>query len=52
MGLGMRELPNPKKIFNIDNTTNKSGMITHYLDLNMVIKGIHKEMCILIMDIG
>jgi hypothetical protein len=52
MGLGMRMLPNPKKIFNIDNTTNKSGMITHYLDLNVVTKGIHKEMCFLITDIG
>jgi hypothetical protein len=27
MALGTRKLPNPKKIFNIDNTTNKSGMI-------------------------
>jgi hypothetical protein len=40
MGLGMRELSTPKKIFNIDNTTNKSGMITHYLNLNVVTKGI------------
>jgi hypothetical protein len=30
MGLGLQELPQPKKIFNMDNTTNKSGMITHY----------------------
>jgi hypothetical protein len=52
MGLGMKELPNPKKIFNIDNTTNKAGMITHYLDLDVVTKGIHKEMCFLITDIG
>jgi hypothetical protein len=52
MGLGMNLLPNPKKIFNIDNTANKSGMITHYLDLNVITKGIHKEMRFLIMDIG
>jgi hypothetical protein len=52
MGLGMKVLPNPKKLFNIDNTTNKSGMITHYLDLNVVTKGIHKEMHFLITDIG
>jgi hypothetical protein len=38
MGLGMKVLTNPKYIFNIDNTTNKSGMITHYLDLNVVTK--------------
>jgi hypothetical protein len=52
MGLGIKALPNPKKIFNIDNTTNKSGMITHCLNLNVVTKGIHKEMCFLITDIG
>jgi hypothetical protein len=52
MGLGMKTLPKPKKIFNIDNTTNKSGMITHYLDLDVVTKGVHKEMCFLITDIG
>jgi hypothetical protein len=52
MGLGMKPLPNPKKIFNIDNTTNKSGMITHYLNLNVVTKGIHKEMRFLITNIG
>jgi hypothetical protein len=52
MGLGMKILSNPKKIFNINNTTNKSGMITHYLDLNVVTKGIHKEMHFLITDIG
>jgi hypothetical protein len=52
MGLGMKELPNPRKIFNIDNTTNKSGKITHYLDLDVYTKGIHREMRFLITDIG
>jgi hypothetical protein len=52
MGLGLKELPTPKKIFNIDNTTNKSGKITHYLDLDVCAKGIHKEMRFLITDIG
>jgi hypothetical protein len=52
MGLGLQELPNPKKIFNIDNTTNKSRMITHFLDLNVCTNGIHKEMRFLITDIG
>jgi hypothetical protein len=51
MGLGLRQLPMPKKIYNIDNTTNKSGEITHYLDLDVFAKGIHKEMCFLITDI-
>jgi hypothetical protein len=52
MGLGLKELQTPKKIFNIDNTTNKSGKITHYLDLDVYAKGIHKEMRFLITDIG
>jgi hypothetical protein len=52
MGLGLQELPQLKKIFNIDNTTNKSGMITHFLDLDVCTNGIHKEMCFLVMDIG
>jgi hypothetical protein len=52
MGLGMKELPTPRKIFNIDNTTNKSGKITHYLDLDVYTKGIHREMRFLITDIG
>jgi hypothetical protein len=52
MGLGLQTLPNPKKIFNIDNTTNKSGMITHFLDLNVRANGINKEMRFLVMDIG
>jgi hypothetical protein len=51
MGLGLQELPNPKKIFNINNTTNKSGMITHYLDLDVCTNGIHKEMQFLVTDI-
>jgi hypothetical protein len=51
MGLGMKELPTPRKIFNIDNTTNKSGKITHYLDVDVCTKGIHKEMRFLITNI-
>jgi hypothetical protein len=51
MKLGMKELPTPRKIFNIDNTTNKSGKIMHYLDLDVCTKGIHKEMCFLITNI-
>jgi hypothetical protein len=52
MGLGLQELPNPKKIFNINNTTNKSGMITHFLDLNIQTNGINKEMQFLVTDFG
>jgi predicted aspartyl protease len=52
MGLGLQTLPTPKKIFNIDNTTNKSGMITHFLDLNVRANGTNKEMRFLVTDIG
>jgi hypothetical protein len=52
MGLGLQKLPSPKKIFNIDNTTNKSGMITHFLDLNVCTNGTNKEMRFLVTDIG
>jgi hypothetical protein len=52
MGLGLQTLPTPKKIFNIDNTTNKSGMVTHFLDLNVRTNGTNKEMRFLVTDIG
>jgi hypothetical protein len=52
MGLGLQKLSNPKKIYNIDNTSNRSGMITHYLDLNVHTSRIHKEMRFLITNIG
>jgi hypothetical protein len=51
MGLGLQTLQTPKKIFNIDNTTNKSGMITHYLDLDVCTNKIHKQMRFLVTDI-
>jgi len=35
MGIGMRLLPKLKKIWNIDNTENRDGLITRYADLNV-----------------
>ena len=52
MGLTPAKLEHPQKIWNIDNTENEAGMITHYLDLDVKTKGIHKEMCFLITNIG
>ena len=52
MGLGLQELPKPKKIFNIDNTTNKAGSITHFLDLSVKTKDTTKKMRFLVTDIG
>src|SRR5580693_3830841 len=52
MGLGQRELDKPKNIYNIDNTTNRSGQITHYLSLAVTTAGKMQEMRFLITDIG
>ncbi len=52
MGLGKRPLDKPRKIWNIDNTENKDGLITHYVDLNVQTHGIHREMRFLITNIG
>jgi hypothetical protein len=39
MGLGKRELDKPKNIYNINDTTNKAGQITHYLTLAITTGG-------------
>ena len=52
MGLGTRPLQAPKKLYNVDDTTNKEGAITHYVDLDVYTNGIHKEMRFLVMGIG
>ena len=44
MGLRPVALERPQKIWNADNTKNKEGMITHYLDLEVETKGVHKDM--------
>jgi hypothetical protein len=52
MGIGQRELDKPKNIYNIDDTTNKAGQITHYLNLTVTTGGKTQEMRFLITDIG
>ena len=52
LGLGLRLLEKPKRIFNIDNSTNKAGSITQYLDLQVQAKGTNKVMRFYITDIG
>jgi len=52
MGLGKQTLDKPRKIWNIDNTKNKDGLITHYVDLKMQTCGIHRNMRFLITNIG
>ncbi len=52
MGLGTRPLQKPKKIWNIDNTANKDGLITHYIDLKVQTKGVHRTIRFLVTNIG
>src|SRR6201996_9233353 len=52
MGIGQRPLDKPKNIFNIDDTTNKAGQITHYLNLVVTTGGTTKEMRFLVTNIG
>ena len=44
LGLAMTPLEKPKRIYNIDNTSNKAGSITHSLELKVTTKGTDKVM--------
>jgi hypothetical protein len=48
----MRKLPTPKRLYNVDNTMNRAGQVTHYVDLDVHTNNIHKEMWFLVSDIG
>ena len=52
LGLTMTPLEKPKWIYNIDNTSNKSGSITHSLELKVTTKGVDKVMQFLVTHIG
>jgi hypothetical protein len=52
MGLGQKELDKPKNIYNIDDTTNRLGQITHYLSLAVTMARRTQEMRFLVTDIG
>ena len=52
MGIGLRALDKPKNIFNIDDTANRAGQITHYTNLSVTTGGTTREMRFLITDIG
>ena len=52
MKLGTRELARPKKLYNIDDTTNKAGNVTHYVDLMVETAGRKKEMRFLVSNVG
>ena len=52
MGLGTHSLKRPRKIWNVDNSENKAGCITHYVTLNVQTKGRRVDMNFLVTDIG
>ncbi len=52
MKLGQRPLQKPRRIWNIDNTANHDGPITHYVDLDVQTNGTRKLLRFLITNIG
>jgi hypothetical protein len=52
MRLETQKLTQPRKIWNIDGTLNKGGLLTEYIDLDVQTKGIHKEMRFLVTNLG
>src|SRR6266702_1125871 len=52
MKLVKRPLQRPRKIWNIDNTANLAGKITHYVILEIQTKGIRRNMQFLVTNIG
>jgi len=52
MKLGKRPLQKPRKIWNIDNTANKAGEITHYITLDIQTRGVRKTIQFLVTNIG
>jgi len=51
MKLGKRPLQRPRKIWNINNTANQAGEITHYITLDIQTKGIRKTIQFLVTNI-
>jgi hypothetical protein len=52
LGLGTQKLERPKKIWNIDGTNNKAGLIQDYVDLEIRTGDKEKQMRFLITDLG
>jgi len=52
MRLGKRPLQRPRKIWNIDNTANQAGDITHYTTLDIQTSGVRKTIQFLVTNIG
>ena len=52
MGIGITPLKNPRGIWNIDNTENRLGKITHSATLSVTTNGEAQKMTFLVTDIG
>ncbi len=52
MKLGKRPLQKPHKIWNINNTANQAGAITHYITLNIQTGRVQKQIQFLVTNIG
>jgi hypothetical protein len=52
LGLGTQRLDRPKKIWNINGTNNKAGLIQEYVDLEVCTGDKEKQMRFLITDLG
>src|ERR1700744_675345 len=52
MGIGMTPLKTPRGIWNIDNTENKLGKITHSATLSVTTNNETRKMTFLVTDIG
>jgi hypothetical protein len=52
LGLGMQALDRPRKIWNIDGTTNRTGQLTSFVDLEVRTGKKEEKMRFLITDLG
>ena len=50
--LGTSLLDKPKKLFNVDDTQNKAGSVTRYVDLSVTTNQNEQQMQFLVSDIG
>ena len=52
LGLGTNQLEKPKKVWNVDGTTNRGGELTHYVDLEVKTGSEKQKMRFLVTDLG
>jgi hypothetical protein len=52
MGLGVQALDRPRKIWNIDGTTNRAGQLTSFVDLEVRTGDRERKMRFLVTDLG